>query len=160
MPYEHGNMRDIRLTSSLIGCLRLHMLLILVSCPFCLLSGTTEGNCTALVLTDPHGGRCQTFCSSFGHVCVAAAEEVGEGCEASDETFRGVELLIKLSGIGQRAGDVTRQSKRSAKLRSAERSWRCRSKRAATNKSLGPPTCCAPACCRRSQAFFETQLVS
>jgi len=45
----------------------------------------TCGNCTALVLTDPHGGRCQTFCSSFGHVCVAAAEEVGEGCEVQEQ---------------------------------------------------------------------------
>ncbi|CAE7559265.1 unnamed protein product [Symbiodinium sp. CCMP2592] len=45
----------------------------------------TCGNCTALVLTDPHGGRCQTFCSSFGHVCVAAAEEVDEGCEVQEQ---------------------------------------------------------------------------
>ena len=42
-----------------------------------------RGNCTALVLTAPHGGRCRTFCSSFGHICVAAAEEENENCEAS-----------------------------------------------------------------------------
>ncbi|CAE7220694.1 unnamed protein product [Symbiodinium sp. CCMP2456] len=45
----------------------------------------TCGNCTALVLADPYGGRCQTFCSSFGHVCVAAAEEVSEGCEVQEQ---------------------------------------------------------------------------
>ncbi|CAE7241033.1 unnamed protein product [Symbiodinium pilosum] len=43
--------------------------------------GVTCGNCTALVLTAPHGGRCRTFCSSFGHICVAAAEEENENCE-------------------------------------------------------------------------------
>ena len=37
--------------------------------------------------------------------------------------------------------------------RRAQLPCRCRSKRAATNKSLGPPTCCAPACSRLSQAF-------
>jgi hypothetical protein len=44
-------------------------------------NGVTCKSCTALVLTEPHGGRCDTFCASFGHVCVAAAEEENENCE-------------------------------------------------------------------------------
>lgn len=41
----------------------------------------TCGGCTALVLTGPHGGRCDKYCASFGHVCKAAAEEVNENCQ-------------------------------------------------------------------------------
>jgi len=44
-------------------------------------NGVTCGDCTALVLTDPYGGRCDRYCESFGHVCVAAAEERAENCE-------------------------------------------------------------------------------
>eukprot|EP00411_Alexandrium_monilatum_P116938 CAMPEP_0175658898 /NCGR_PEP_ID=MMETSP0097-20121207/13658_1 /TAXON_ID=311494 /ORGANISM="Alexandrium monilatum, Strain CCMP3105" /LENGTH=239 /DNA_ID=CAMNT_0016965009 /DNA_START=29 /DNA_END=744 /DNA_ORIENTATION=+ len=43
--------------------------------------GVTCASCTALVLTGPYGGRCDRYCESFGHVCVAAAEERAEGCE-------------------------------------------------------------------------------
>jgi len=43
-------------------------------------SVTCDG-CTALVLTAPYGGRCDTYCESFGHVCKAAAEEVNEDCQ-------------------------------------------------------------------------------
>ncbi|CAE7197039.1 GUSB [Symbiodinium natans] len=35
----------------------------------------------ALVETAPFGGRCDRYCESFGHVCVAAAEEQNENCE-------------------------------------------------------------------------------
>jgi len=41
----------------------------------------TCNGCTALVLTAPYGGRCDTYCESFGHVCVAAAEEDNENCQ-------------------------------------------------------------------------------
>eukprot|EP00437_Effrenium_voratum_P002644 CAMPEP_0181421910 /NCGR_PEP_ID=MMETSP1110-20121109/13338_1 /TAXON_ID=174948 /ORGANISM="Symbiodinium sp., Strain CCMP421" /LENGTH=751 /DNA_ID=CAMNT_0023544983 /DNA_START=24 /DNA_END=2279 /DNA_ORIENTATION=+ len=40
---------------------------------------TCEG-CTALVLTEPYGGRCDKYCESFGHECFMAAEEVNENC--------------------------------------------------------------------------------
>mmetsp|Transcript_26364 Transcript_26364/g.49529 ORF Transcript_26364/g.49529 Transcript_26364/m.49529 type:complete len:698 (-) Transcript_26364:151-2244(-) len=43
--------------------------------------GVTCDNCMALVLTAPHGGRCDRYCESFGHVCVGAAEERAESCE-------------------------------------------------------------------------------
>jgi len=46
--------------------------------------GITCGDCTALVLTEPYGGSCQTYCESFGHVCVAAAEEVSDNCEVKE----------------------------------------------------------------------------
>jgi len=49
-------------------------------------NGVVCKSCTALVLTEPHGGRCDTFCASFGHVCVAAAEEENENCEVKYET--------------------------------------------------------------------------
>lgn len=38
-------------------------------------------DCTALVLTEPYGGRCDNYCASFGHECVAAAEEVADNCQ-------------------------------------------------------------------------------
>merc|ERR1719414_2054482 len=37
-------------------------------------------DCTALVMTAPYENSCSTYCRSFGHVCVAAAEEVNEDC--------------------------------------------------------------------------------
>eukprot|EP00933_Yihiella_yeosuensis_P038067 TRINITY_DN3202_c0_g1_i1.p1 TRINITY_DN3202_c0_g1~~TRINITY_DN3202_c0_g1_i1.p1 ORF type:complete len:792 (+),score=130.33 TRINITY_DN3202_c0_g1_i1:68-2443(+) len=48
-------------------------------------NGITCTNCQALVLTGPHGGRCDAYCESFGHVCVAAAEEVNENCEVKED---------------------------------------------------------------------------
>eukprot|EP00931_Biecheleriopsis_adriatica_P093048 TRINITY_DN667_c0_g1_i1.p1 TRINITY_DN667_c0_g1~~TRINITY_DN667_c0_g1_i1.p1 ORF type:complete len:1526 (+),score=218.47 TRINITY_DN667_c0_g1_i1:80-4579(+) len=43
--------------------------------------GITCQGCTALVLTSPYGGRCDTYCESFGHVCIAAFEEENEDCQ-------------------------------------------------------------------------------
>ena len=43
-------------------------------------NGVTCEDCMALVLTAPHGGRCDKYCESFGHVCVMAAEERAEDC--------------------------------------------------------------------------------
>jgi len=43
----------------------------------------TCSGCTALVLTAPYGGRCDRYCESFGHVCIAAAEEQNENCQVS-----------------------------------------------------------------------------
>ncbi|CAE7470540.1 unnamed protein product [Symbiodinium necroappetens] len=43
--------------------------------------GVTCGGCRALVDTSPYGGRCDAYCESFGHKCVAAAEEKAETCE-------------------------------------------------------------------------------
>jgi hypothetical protein len=43
-------------------------------------NGVTCGNCAAIVSTSPYGGRCDRYCESFGHVCVAAAEEMSEQC--------------------------------------------------------------------------------
>jgi len=43
--------------------------------------GVTCSGCTALVLTAPYGGRCDEYCESFGHVCIAAAEEQDENCQ-------------------------------------------------------------------------------
>eukprot|EP00440_Ansanella_granifera_P037063 gb/GFBE01040220.1/.p1 GENE.gb/GFBE01040220.1/~~gb/GFBE01040220.1/.p1 ORF type:complete len:1500 (+),score=225.46 gb/GFBE01040220.1/:1-4500(+) len=45
-------------------------------------NGVTCGGCSALVLTEPYGGRCDAYCTSFGHVCAAAGEELAEGCQA------------------------------------------------------------------------------
>lgn len=42
--------------------------------------GVTCGGCTALVLTYEYMGRCDKYCESFGHICLAAAEEVDETC--------------------------------------------------------------------------------
>ena len=44
-------------------------------------NGVTCADCMALVLTAPYNGRCDRYCESFGHVCVAAAEEKSESCE-------------------------------------------------------------------------------
>jgi len=43
--------------------------------------GVTCGGCMALVLTSPYSGSCDSYCQSFGHVCLAAAEEVVETCD-------------------------------------------------------------------------------
>eukprot|EP00931_Biecheleriopsis_adriatica_P072070 TRINITY_DN4608_c0_g1_i1.p1 TRINITY_DN4608_c0_g1~~TRINITY_DN4608_c0_g1_i1.p1 ORF type:complete len:1027 (-),score=162.98 TRINITY_DN4608_c0_g1_i1:267-3347(-) len=43
-------------------------------------NGVTCGSCMALVRTEPYNGRCDQYCESFGHVCVAAAEEENEDC--------------------------------------------------------------------------------
>jgi len=40
------------------------------------------GNCVALVPTAPYGGSCDRYCTSFGHQCVFAAEEVDDDCTA------------------------------------------------------------------------------
>ena len=45
-------------------------------------NGVTCGNCMALVLAKPYGGRCDRYCESFGQVCIMAAEEQEENCEA------------------------------------------------------------------------------
>jgi len=42
-------------------------------------NGITCVSCTALVRTAPHNS-CDSYCESFGHVCAAAAEEVGDSC--------------------------------------------------------------------------------
>jgi len=44
-------------------------------------SGITCGSCSALVLADAYGGRCDTYCQSFRHTCMAAAEEQDENCQ-------------------------------------------------------------------------------
>jgi len=46
-------------------------------------NGVTCGGCKALVQTGPYGGVCDTYCQSFGHTCVAAAEERNEDCTES-----------------------------------------------------------------------------
>lgn len=46
--------------------------------------GITCNDCTALVLTAPYGGRCDRYCESFGHLCVAAAEEENEDCQIKE----------------------------------------------------------------------------
>jgi endonuclease/exonuclease/phosphatase family metal-dependent hydrolase len=43
-------------------------------------NGVTCRNCTALVIAKHYGGRCDTYCESFGHVCMGAWEEAFEGC--------------------------------------------------------------------------------
>ena len=48
-------------------------------------NGITCGNCMALVLTEPYGGRCDRYCESFGQVCVMAAEEEEENCQVKYE---------------------------------------------------------------------------
>jgi len=46
-------------------------------------NGVTCGDtCTALVqVDDSNDGKCDKYCASFGHVCVASAEEVDENCQ-------------------------------------------------------------------------------
>merc|ERR1712039_565057 len=48
--------------------------------------GVTCGSetCTALVHTQPYGGRCDVYCESFGHMCAGAAEEMNENCEVKE----------------------------------------------------------------------------
>jgi hypothetical protein len=41
----------------------------------------TCGGCRALVKAAPYGGRCDAYCQSFGHVCVAAAEDADDTCK-------------------------------------------------------------------------------
>ncbi len=47
--------------------------------------GVTCGSCRALVRGSGYSNRCDIYCESFGHVCVAAAEEVDENCEVYKE---------------------------------------------------------------------------
>lgn len=47
-------------------------------------NGVTCQACTALVLTASYGGRCDRYCESFGHVCIAAAEEEDETCRVKE----------------------------------------------------------------------------
>ncbi|CAE7617316.1 unnamed protein product [Symbiodinium natans] len=47
--------------------------------------GVTCGGCRALVKAEPYEGRCDRYCSSFGHRCIAAAEERAETCEVEEE---------------------------------------------------------------------------
>jgi len=61
--------------------------------------GVTCGGCKALVLTRPYGGRCDYYCQSFGHVCVAAAEELDESCVtlergSCDQPIRGTSDML------------------------------------------------------------------
>jgi len=43
--------------------------------------GVTCSSCSALVATDRFGGRCDRYCESFGHKCLAAAEEQADNCQ-------------------------------------------------------------------------------
>jgi len=54
--------------------------------------GVTCDSCAALVLTAPYGGKCDTYCRSFGQVCVAAAEEVDDNCEVKYTAPCGAEV--------------------------------------------------------------------
>eukprot|EP00933_Yihiella_yeosuensis_P060784 TRINITY_DN63578_c0_g1_i1.p1 TRINITY_DN63578_c0_g1~~TRINITY_DN63578_c0_g1_i1.p1 ORF type:complete len:624 (+),score=80.61 TRINITY_DN63578_c0_g1_i1:91-1962(+) len=63
--------------------------------------GVTCGSdkCTALVLTAPYSGRCDKYCESFDHVCVAAAEETNEDCvvkeaKRCDEEIQGTSDML------------------------------------------------------------------
>jgi len=47
-------------------------------------AGVTCGGCKALVLARPYGGRCDRYCASFGHVCVAAEEELHDSCRVKE----------------------------------------------------------------------------
>jgi len=62
-------------------------------------NGVTCGRCTALVSTRGYGGRCSKYCESFGHACVAAAEEVDETCgvrytSSCDERIAGTSDML------------------------------------------------------------------
>merc|ERR550534_1248837 len=48
----------------------------------------------ALVETAPYGNRCDRYCESFGHVCVAAAEEENDNCEVKFHTPCDVEFTM------------------------------------------------------------------
>jgi len=53
----------------------------------------TCDNCTALVSTAPYGGRCDRYCESFGHLCIAAAEEEDEDCQVKFQQGCNEEIL-------------------------------------------------------------------
>mmetsp|Transcript_69630 Transcript_69630/g.112230 ORF Transcript_69630/g.112230 Transcript_69630/m.112230 type:complete len:462 (+) Transcript_69630:73-1458(+) len=62
-------------------------------------SSKTGAGCKALVQTAPYGHRCDKYCESFGHVCVAAAEEVNEDCRelyaaSCDQEIRGTSDML------------------------------------------------------------------
>jgi len=62
-------------------------------------NGVTCSSCMALVLTAPYGGRCDRYCESFAHVCVAAAEEQNENCQVKetkrcDEEIQGTSDML------------------------------------------------------------------
>jgi len=46
-------------------------------------AGTVCGDCLALVPASSGSQSCSTYCASFGHECVFAAEEVGDTCVVS-----------------------------------------------------------------------------
>ncbi|CAJ1354121.1 unnamed protein product [Effrenium voratum] len=54
--------------------------------------GVTCGGCRALVQTTSYN-RCDRYCESFGHVCVAAAEEVADNCEILEDKACDEEIL-------------------------------------------------------------------
>eukprot|EP00933_Yihiella_yeosuensis_P056347 TRINITY_DN5547_c1_g1_i1.p1 TRINITY_DN5547_c1_g1~~TRINITY_DN5547_c1_g1_i1.p1 ORF type:complete len:452 (-),score=74.04 TRINITY_DN5547_c1_g1_i1:77-1432(-) len=51
-----------------------------IACKDEFVTDPARAHCKALVLTAPHGNRCDKYCESFGHVCVEAAEEERENC--------------------------------------------------------------------------------
>jgi len=62
-------------------------------------NGVTCEQCTALVRTAGYRGRCDTYCASFGHICVAAAEEKDNDCQVRekkqcDEEIRGTSDML------------------------------------------------------------------
>jgi len=62
-------------------------------------NAVTCANCTALVEAYPFGGKCDSYCRSFGHVCVAAAEEVLDTCAVDytascDEEIQGTSDML------------------------------------------------------------------
>ncbi|CAE8588553.1 unnamed protein product [Polarella glacialis] len=66
----------------------------------------TCSGCRALVLTAPYGGRCDSYCGSFGHVCLAAAEEVNENCAVKytarcDEQIAGTSDMLCTCGYAE-----------------------------------------------------------
>lgn len=70
--------------------------------------GITCTDCTALVLSKPYDGRCDKYCASFGHVCVAAAEEKDESCEVleskrCDEEIKGTSDMLCTCEYGDTA---------------------------------------------------------
>jgi len=57
------------------------------------MSGVTCEGCTALVATEPYGGRCDMYCASFGHECASAAEELSNDCDVMDTVPCDQEIL-------------------------------------------------------------------
>ena len=62
-------------------------------------NGVTCDDCMALVVTAPYGNRCDKYCESFDHVCVAAAEEQNENCaiqytKRCDEPIEGTSDML------------------------------------------------------------------